>query len=1197
MNKKRGTALLLAMIMTVMPVMSVRADETEQTQEEQRVISLEEANQTLENYEAEEMEWEEIYIDSVEDLQTFAHHCTLDTWSQNKKVYLTADLNVAGNKFTSIPTFGGYFDGQGHTISGFTVKDGISYTGLFCYTQSSAVITNLNVTGMVKPSGKQLVVGGIVGDNAGIIMNCTFNGSVAGNDYVGGVTGYNERTGIIMNCSNGGTVTGAHYTGGIAGENAGNIIGCKNQAGINTTNEDKGMSLEDLNIQQYASTLLDLTKSDDTQSRMQGSASNNTIDSGGIAGRSTGIIQHCVNKGTVGYEHVGYNVGGIAGRQSGYVYDCENMAEIYGRKDVGGIAGQAEPYIAVDLSEDIVHQLTENINKFHDLIDQTLEDSGSESGTLSDRLSVIQSFADKALDNTSYLSDYTVGWVDEVVGAANELFDRADYVLDEAAKKDGVMDQTQDAAGNLKDAADSLVDVMDDLDVYGYMTEEEQLRYDEAKNKVADATSEYEEYYTDAVRAYDHYYMDEVRNTNPAKYMNADAPTEQDLNPYDESGAQLSITWSSGLSSSEVIRFYKDVDSWKHVHPDGSTTDFLSGEEESQYQLDQDLREDVNEQISDHRDDIRDAADNYAGQQYRAKHGKSYKDDVNDAVETMYDITIKYANQMSDQARDDAEAAFKSASDAAGNMEQASSETKRITDNINERDDIVMPKLGDEYRMNSNDLTANLQGISENMGYLNDEMLSASDVLVDDMEAVNDQFSTLMLLYTDAIDGVLEMDYTSTYEDTSEENAETSTDATLAQNTNYGMVTGDLNVSGIAGTMAIEYDFDLESDITGIDHAKINSTYLTRCVLRENVNQADVTAQKSDVGGISGKQELGMILRCENYGRVKSNSGDYVGGIAGESLSYIRESFAKCALSGEEYVGGIAGFGYRIENCYTMVRILETDAFSGAIAGMADDTEQMSGNYFVSDELAGIDRISYSEKAEPLSYEELLETEMLPDEFRKMKIIFYADDEEIARVSCNYDSSILESQYPEIPEKEGFYADWDKKELRNIRNDEDIYVEYVRYLTTLSGEFLRDSGQSAILADGQFQEGDRLTVSQISAADMETVPERTREIFTVNIPDDGEAVHQLRYQAPDGETKGLIMYVKNGDDWIRTDTELFGNYYVFQAEGNEVQLAISADSSNLVIYVVLGVLVVALLILAAVLIQKKKRNHAVKKEG
>ena len=102
------------------------------------------------------------------------------------------------------------------------------------------------------------------------------------------------------------------------------------------------------------------------------------------------------------------------------MYACENAGTVYGRKDVGGIAGQTEPYIAIDLSEDIVYQLTENIDKMHDLTGVMLDDAGTESDTLSARLTVVQDFVDKALEDTSFLADRTVGWTDEMIGSVND---------------------------------------------------------------------------------------------------------------------------------------------------------------------------------------------------------------------------------------------------------------------------------------------------------------------------------------------------------------------------------------------------------------------------------------------------------------------------------------------------------------------------------------------------------------------------------------------------------------------------------------------------------------------------------------------------------------------------------------------------------------------------------------------------------
>lgn len=1159
--------------------------------EEEEVASVEEANEVIDSYQDEEIEWETVYIRNAEDFKEFSQNCWLDTWSQNKKVYLTEDISLSGENFVSIPTFGGYFDGQGHTISGFTVYKPVSYVGLFNYTQKSAVITNLRVEGTVRPTGKQMVVGGIVGDNSGILLNCIFDGTVEGSDYVGGITGYNEISGVLMDSESIGEITGAHYSGGIAGDNVGNIVGCLNKADVNISNEDKARSLEDLNLEQYTAGILNSFDREEDEKGSKLSTTDNIVDSGGIAGLSTGIIQNCVNEGTIGYEHVGYNTGGIVGRQSGYVYACANKGKIYGRKDVGGIVGQAEPYIAIDLSEDIVLQLSDHIDTMHDQIEKMLDDAGDQSDTISNRLSVIRDFADKAIDDTHALADRTVDWTDSMMDSVNEAVNRFDYVLDETAKDDGIIDHMTDAAAGVKDTASDVKDTAKELgdmvqamDIYQYMTPEEQILYNDAKAAIENGGKEHAGYAADATEAYENYYI--AKNSMGT-----------DLKPIVSGSKQEHPNPPGGDGEFQTVlddNTYLDISGWVHDTDDQS---FPRSDA-----ADQEIQRAVAQNMSDNASAIAQEASEYADDQYQAAHGKDYRIDMKDQLEIMTDIASSHTADMTDAAReqlgdavDSAEDAADNLHDAVDNLHDAGEGTKDILKTLNDKEDIIFPRLGEDYHSTTGSLNSNLKNISENMGYLNDEMSSSGDLIGDDLSGINDEFSEIMRLYTDAMDGVLDMDYSNIYEDESEENAEECIDSTVADCVNNGKVQADLNVSGIAGTMAIEYDFDLESDVTGLDDARANSTFLTKCVLRQNVNQANITAQKSYVGGVCGLQEMGMVLRCENYGRIESTSGDYVGGIAGQSLSHIRNSYAKCTVSGGEYVAGIAGYGYGIENCCAMIKVKEAEAFSGAIAGKVTDNAEIADNLFVSDEIAGIDRISYSGKAEPVSYNTLLEAEGLPTRFRNMKITFYADDEEVGTVECPYGGSVALDKYPTIPAKEGFYADWDNKDLVNVRVDEDVTVEYVRYLTTLAGSWMRENNQSSLLVDGMFAQEDEITVDKLETADVQVSQSGTEELtecWQITIPDDGAKTHQIRYQAPGGQTEGVEIYVQDtgAAGWKRAETELMGIYFLFPAEGNSVKIAVSVAQKGIMDYLVFIIAGAVVLILLIVLIVHKKRK-------
>ena len=67
-----------------------------------------------------------VHIRTAEDWERLAHSCVLDTWSQGKTVVLENDLDLSGGSV--IPTFGGVFDGGGHTISGLALTEDYSGT-------------------------------------------------------------------------------------------------------------------------------------------------------------------------------------------------------------------------------------------------------------------------------------------------------------------------------------------------------------------------------------------------------------------------------------------------------------------------------------------------------------------------------------------------------------------------------------------------------------------------------------------------------------------------------------------------------------------------------------------------------------------------------------------------------------------------------------------------------------------------------------------------------------------------------------------------------------------------------------------------------------------------------------------------------------------------------------------------------------
>lgn len=283
-----------------------------------------------------------VEISSLREFLDFAENCSLDSYSRNVLFLLTEDIDLGSTDFSPIQLFLGTFDGNGHSIRGLHLSGDGSLQGLFRRVSSSGEIRNLFVYGAVSPGGTRQAVGGIAGENSGTIRNCAFTGSVEGTRYVGGIAGKNA--GSIIHCSFFGTVVAERDGGGIAGTSSGYLLSCSNSGDICSVPIDSVTEAE-FNFNTFD--ISQLTTEDFV----------NISNIGGIAGSSSGTVDNCENRGNVGYKYQGFNIGGIAGKTSGFVNNCRNLGPVWGQRDVGGIAGQLEPYVSTIFTEDLLQEL------------------------------------------------------------------------------------------------------------------------------------------------------------------------------------------------------------------------------------------------------------------------------------------------------------------------------------------------------------------------------------------------------------------------------------------------------------------------------------------------------------------------------------------------------------------------------------------------------------------------------------------------------------------------------------------------------------------------------------------------------------------------------------------------------------------------------------------------------------------------
>lgn len=400
--KAMSMGMALTLTCSMFPVQDLRAEEPQKEEEK-------------ESEDKEENLQEVIEILDADDFVEFADHCYIDAWSAEKRVILGADIDLSSTDFKTVPVFAGVFDGQGHTISGFRYGGDGYVAGLFRYIEKDGVVKNLTLKGEVIARDEKECTGGLCGINYGTIQKCSFQGTVSGRNIVGGLVGINEGTGSIWNSTSGGRVTGYYSTGGIVGINHGEIASCTNRVCVNNDTEwveeddEMGMGL-----------FLSISLNDSETEFFSG------VDTGGIAGHSDGMITGCINYGKIGYEHTGYNIGGIAGRQSGVLSSCRNYGTVYGRKDVGGIVGQMEPYIEVDEAASLIHA----VNKLHDLIEKTLDDMQEGKNAVKGDLDSLVSYSEGAVDAGDALASQMADFVDDNMNQAQAVAERMEHIMD-----------------------------------------------------------------------------------------------------------------------------------------------------------------------------------------------------------------------------------------------------------------------------------------------------------------------------------------------------------------------------------------------------------------------------------------------------------------------------------------------------------------------------------------------------------------------------------------------------------------------------------------------------------------------------------------------------------------------------------------------------------------------------------------------
>ena len=1180
---------------------------------------------------------ETIYISSVSDLLDFAQNCAVDAWSQGKTVVLQDDLTLTAKEWEPIPSFSGVFNGNGHEIRDLELEGSYSPAGLFAVVEEGAVVSNLSVQGWVAPGGDNDTVGGIAGVNYGTLTNCQFSGAVEGSSEVGGIAGRNETTGVLDRCTSRSIVSGKSSTGGITGRNLGSISGCTNVGAVNAAYQDSVLNLDGMSADVI--TYIEQKFNINTQPL----ANNAPTDTGGIAGRSSGMILSSSNAGTVGYEHLGYNVGGIVGRTDGYVSGCVNQGTVYGRKDVGGIAGQAEPYRELDLSQSTIEKLRTELDRLHDIVDNSADVIDGSSSAINRDLNALQAQMNTAIDAARQLQEQGSDYLDTV---ADEVDRTGVLVSDTMGRMETVLDSSQQAMDKVTDALDELKWAVSEASMeIGYISSDlDYLR--SAAGQVGDAMDDtqkgldlIEKGFEDLKNSYD------TGNETAAQSAIGQILSGYDLLPSGTAtdglntavqmlrvanslfsafnvGKNMSVEMqllSAGLgilrgvalvsndqqlkqASTQITKAMGNLSRLSRQMGTLMGNASAAATAQGQPQLAGTLTtvshafEGISTGISDLEKILEDLGFDTGSLQSGADSIQAGIGKLGDAAEQLRDATDDLETGIAWLERDGylVSSTVQRLSDAIDTLQEGSGDfadtlgqLKDIAGWLNEQDPVHMPRPDSAMQDTTDTLFDAVDGMSTQMSNLNSSMKSASDKLTTQLRAINDQISVVSGLLLDAVEEISDPGSKTVLEDDSEDGSGR-TDGLLERCTNRGSVQADVDVGGIVGAIAVENLLDPEDDQLEESGSLLRTGYSVSAVVDRCVNESAVEGKKNAVGGIVGRMDLGVVKGCESYGDV--TGADQVGGIAGASSAKLRDDWAKCRISGTNYVGGIVGKGTEssltkgsciVTDCRAIVDILEADQFYGAVSG--GQSGSFSGNLFVSDSLRGIDRLSKVGQAEPVAFDTLIAQEGTPARFKRLTVTFVEDGHQMAQKWVEYGGSLSADEYPDLPTKDGYAVRWDTTQLSNLHVDTVVEAVYTPYITALASSEQREGGHPVFFAQGLFGDKDILNVL-ISALpdDLNNV----LESWTLNIPEDGQESRTVRYLPETSGQKFKVYVRQDGGAWKAVDTDTMGSYTTFTVQGTTAEIAIVEQSSHLWVAFAAGG--AAVVVVLAVLVKKKK---------
>ena len=243
--------------------------------------------------------------------------------------------------------------------------------------------------------------------------------------------------------------------------------------------------------------------------------------------------------------------------------------------------------------------------------------------------------------------------------------------------------------------------------------------------------------------------------------------------------------------------------------------------------------------------------------------------------------------------------------------------------------------------------------------------------------------------------------------------------------------------------------------------------------------------------------------------------------------------------------------------------------------------------------IGAVDGITYDGQATGLSYDDFMALDQMPERFRQLQVSFLVDDNAVKTIYCEYGSSVKASEIPAIPQKDGYYYQWEDVDLSNITGNIKVHAVYQPYHTTIASD---DDKMASLLAEAEFYPGSKLLRTDAALTGV-AAPEGYQlgkaYDYEVTVPEGADVPEQVTLHLL-AEGKGSLTagIVKDGSVEL-LDTEVDGSYLVFDAPAKGTVVILKKSETWK--YAAAAGAVAVLAVVVGVVLGKKKRGK--KHEG